>query len=245
MPWEGLNPLEHGARIIAEAADQYDRRETFSDHAFLGHGTRTASMCQLDTPSDCAVPERFSFRLDRRLTVGESPEQAVRDIEGLPAVARAREAGLRVAVEVPTYDLPSWKGTVIGNPQIYAGWVTPEDHPAISAAVDAYSLVVTPQVPQDGTAGALRKDPRVERWIFSTDGVGFPLPVEDTTIDVPERKRWVRSGAFKHPAMFGFGSGIEQNTHKLGECVDVGEMQCVIALFARFPSLYAERISKG
>jgi putative selenium metabolism hydrolase len=244
MPWEGLNPLEHGARIIAEAADQYDRRETFADHAFLGHGTRTASWATLDTPSDCAVPERFTFRFDRRLTVGESPEQAVKDVEQLPSVASARDAGLQVAVRVPTYDLPSWKGTVIGNPQIYAGWETPEDHEAIQTAVDAYRRVVTPQVPTDGRAGALRQQPRVERWIFSTDGVGFPLPLDDTSITVPARKRWVTSGAFKHPAMFGFGSGIEQNTHKIGECVDAREMACAIALLARFPSLYAQRLAQ-
>ena len=43
MPWEGLNPLEHGGAIVAEAARRYDAREGFLDHTFLGHGTRTAS----------------------------------------------------------------------------------------------------------------------------------------------------------------------------------------------------------
>jgi len=42
MPWEGLNPLEHGGAIVAEAARRYDAREGFLDHPFLGHGTRTA-----------------------------------------------------------------------------------------------------------------------------------------------------------------------------------------------------------
>ena len=39
MPWEGLNPLEHGGAIVAEAARRYDAREGFLDHPFLGHGT--------------------------------------------------------------------------------------------------------------------------------------------------------------------------------------------------------------
>ncbi len=240
MPWEGLNPLEHAGAMVAEAAAKYDRREGFLDHEFLGHGTRTASWASLDTPSDCAVPERFTFRFDRRLTVGETPEQAVADVEALAAVARAREAGLDVDVRVPVYDQPTWKGTVAGNPQIYAGWVTPEDHPAIQTAVDAYRRVVTPQIAADSCGGGLRREPRVGRWIFSTDGVGFPVPVDDDSIAVPERKAWVTSGAFKHPAMFGFGSGIEQNTHKIGECVDAREIPVVVALLARFPSLYAE-----
>jgi putative selenium metabolism hydrolase len=239
MPWEGKNPLEYGAAILVEAADRYKAMDGFLDHDFLGHGTRTASFATLDTPSDCAVPERFTFRFDRRLTVGETPEQAVADVETLPAVAKARAEGLKVLVHVPLYDQPTWSGYVPGNPQIYPGWMTPEDHPAIQTAMAAYRKVCTPLVKSEAGTGGLRKEPRLSRWIFSTDGVGFPVPADDVTIGLPEAKRWVTSGAFKHPAMFGIGPGIEQNTHKIGECVDTREMALVIAFMARFPSLYA------
>ncbi len=238
MPWEGRNPLEWGAPIVVEAARRYDTRDGFLDHAFLGHGTRTASWARLDTPSDCAVPERFVFRFDRRLTVGETPERALADVEGLTAVTAARSAGLRVDVTVPTYDEPTWTGFALHNPQIYMGWVTPEEHPAIRAAVAAYRGVVSPHVREGGVRGALRKEPRVDRWIFSTDGVGFPVPVGDASIAVPAAKRWVTSGAVKHPAMFGIGAGIEQNTHKIGECVDLREVVHAIAVLARFPSAF-------
>jgi len=242
MPWEGKNPLEFGGAIVAEAARRYDAREGFADHPFLGHGTRTASWAQLETPSDCAVPDRFTFRFDRRLTVGETPEAAVADVERLDAVRVAREAGLKVEVGVPTYSDPTWTGYVLGNPQIYMGWVTPEEHPAVQAAVATYRAVVTPNVgPTPGTAGSLRKEPRVDRWIFSTDGVGFPVPVQSTKIAEPARKQWVVAGAYKHPAMFGFGAGIEQNTHKIGECVDLREIQHGVAFLARYPSLFAGR----
>lgn len=246
MPWEGLNPLEHGGAIVAEAARRYDARDGFLDHAFLGHGTRTASWSSLDTPSDCAVPERFTVRFDRRLTVGESPEQAVADVEALDAVAAARSAGLTVTVGVPRYAEHTWRGYQADNPQVYPGWLTPEDHPAITAAVAAYRGVVTPHVeepPGGARRGALRAEPRVDRWIFSTDGVGFPVPVDDTSIDVPASKGWVVSGTVKHPAMFGIGAGIEQNTHKIGECVDLRELQHAIAVIARFPSAYVTRLA--
>jgi acetylornithine deacetylase/succinyl-diaminopimelate desuccinylase-like protein len=82
---------------------------------------------------------------------------------------------------------------------------------------------------------------RDDRWIFSTDGVGFPIPTDDTTIAVPETKAWIEAGEFKHPAVFGFGPGIEQNTHKIGERVDQRELRLAIAFLARFPSAYAER----
>jgi len=240
MPWEGLNPLEYGAAIVLEAAKRYERREGFLDHPFLGHGTRTASWANLETPSDCAVPEKLVFRFDRRLTLGETPEGALADVEGLEAVRVARAAGLEVAVKVPRYDQPTWTGYVSGNAQVYLGWLTPEEHPAIRAAVDTYRRVISPHVP-DGPAagGTLRKEPRVDRWIFSTDGVGFPVRQDDRSIEVPPRKGWVASGAYRHPAMFGIGPGVEQNTHKIGECVDLRELQHAIAFLARFPSAFA------
>lgn len=239
MPWEGRNPLEFGAAILHEAAEAHRRGEGFASDPFLGKGTRTASFATLETPSDCAVPERFTFRLDRRLTAGEDPEAARRAVEDLPAVGRAREGGLSVEVRIPFYQQPTWCGYQPGNPQIYPGWATPEEHPAIRAAVATYRATVTPLVTA-GKLGALpRAEPRVGRWVFSTDGVGFPRPASDVGFGVPEAKRWIDAGAFRHPAMFGMGPGIEENTHKIGECLDRRELVAVIAFLARFPSLYA------
>jgi putative selenium metabolism hydrolase len=243
MPFEGLNPLEHGAAIIAEAARRHAAGDGFADHPFLGRGTRTASWSALETPSDCAVPERFTFRFDRRLTVGETPEAALADVEQLDAVGVARAVGLTVTVTVPRYTQPTWRGLAVDNAQIYPGWITPADHPAVLAAVDAYQRVVTPHVsePAGGASAAtLRKEPRVDKWIFSTDGVGYPIPVDDATITVGREKGWVVSGEVKHPAMFGIGAGVEQNTHRIGECVDSRELQHAIAVLARFPRAFVD-----
>jgi len=240
MPHLGLNPLEYGGAILAEAARQA-ATVGFAQHDFLGAGTRTASWAVLDTPSDCAVPERFTFRFDRRLTVGETPEIAVAEVERLDTIRAAREAGLTVDIDVPVYELPTITGYIPGNAQIYPGWVTPEDHPAITAAVDAYRRVVSPYIdePEGGaTAGARRREPRVDRWVFSTDGVGFPVPVDDDSIAVPPSKGWVTSGPMTHPAMFGIGAGVEQNTHRIGENIDQRELEHAIAVLARFPSVF-------
>lgn len=239
MPWEGRNPLEFGSTIIAEAAARYQRGEGFGDDDFLGPGTRTASFATLETPSDCAVPERFTFRFDRRLTAGENPQQAIADIDSLASVAATREAGLNVEVRAPLYDQLTWRGERPGNPQIYPGWLTPEQHPAIRAAAESYRRVVSPGIEAGGEGGSRRPEARVSRWVFSTDGVGVPVAV-DSELEVPASKQWVTAGAFRHPAMFGFGPGHEQNTHKIGECVDSRELAPVIALYARFPSLYRE-----
>jgi acetylornithine deacetylase/succinyl-diaminopimelate desuccinylase-like protein len=245
MPWEGLNPLEWGGALLAEAARRYARGDGFATHPFLGPGSRTASWSALETPSDCAVPERFTIRFDRRLTVGETPDQALADVEAMDAVREARAAGLGVEVRIPRYEQPTWRGYVPGNPQVYMGWVTPEDHPVVAAAVAAWRDVVTPHVPAGGVGGALRREPRVDRWIFSTDGVGWPVPATERSIEVPDSKRWVEAGAYRHPAMFGLGTGIEQNTHKIGEVLDTRELRHAIAFLTRYPGVLADSSAVG
>ena len=241
MPWEGLNPFEYGGAIVKEAAEKYEQRIGFKDDPFLGHGTRTASWAKLDTPSDCAVPDKLTFRFDRRLTIGETPEQSCKDVEALDAVAVARQAGLKVEVSIPTYTDPSWKGYVLNNPQVYLGWLTPEEHPAVQAAVATYRGVISPHTDgKSGTGGAIPKEPRVSRWVFSTDGVGFPVP-RDAKVPGAAGKAWVDNGVYKHPAMIGFGAGIEQNTHKIGECLDDRELRHNAAFLARFPTIFAGR----
>lgn len=244
MPREGRNPLEHGAAIIAEAAAAHERGEGMGTDPFLGPGSRTASFATLRTPSDCAVPETFTFRMDRRLTAGEDPEGALGDISGLESVRRAREAGLQVDVRVPTYEDPTWKGYVLGNRQIYPGWVTPESHPAIAAAHECYLQTVTPMV-EDGLLGSsAAREPRVDRWVFSTDGVG--VPVEAELAEKPAaNKAWVEAGRLRHPAVFGIGPGFEENTHKIGECVDSREMAAVIAYLGIYPATLRQRLKGG
>ena len=219
IPREGLNPLEHGGAILAEAAARHERGEGFLHDPLLGPGSRTASWGEVETPSDCSVPERFTFRLDRRLTSGESPEQALRDVESLESVRRARAAGLAVEIAVPVYEQPTWRGYVPCIPQVYLSWRTPEEHPAIQAALATYRGVVTPHVDvrrRGRRLAAPRAAPRTAGCSRPTAWAGR-RPLSEPALVVPESKRWVTAGEYRHPAMFGFGSGIMQNAHKIGE----------------------------
>eukprot|EP00768_Dysnectes_brevis_P001604 gnl/Dysnectes_brevis/142_a167_7806.p1 GENE.gnl/Dysnectes_brevis/142_a167_7806~~gnl/Dysnectes_brevis/142_a167_7806.p1 ORF type:complete len:515 (-),score=193.38 gnl/Dysnectes_brevis/142_a167_7806:35-1579(-) len=243
MPHMGKNPLEFGARILVEATAQVEAGEGILHHDFLGKGTRTASWCHLDTPSNCACPDKFVFRFDRRITVGETPDQCVADVEGLPAVAVARAAGLTVTVGVPTYQKLSWKGYAPGNKEIYMGWETPEDHPAITAAVQSYDGTIAKHITEEEShqmRGYIKQEAHVGRWIFSTDGVGVPVPEDWEECEIPATKGWIHQGGFKYPAMLGLGPGSEQNTHRIGEVIHKVELQHASAWMARYPSQFRD-----
>ena len=239
MPHMGVNPIEYGSLIIAEAAEQ--AKSAFADNKFLGRGTRTASKCWVDTPSDCAVPARFVCRFDRRLTKGEDERLACKEIESLKSVQKAREAGCEVNVRIPKYTEKSWRGVPANNSQVYMGWVTKPNDPVVLAAVEAYKRTVTPNVEDVPNPGPdnLRKQPRVQRWIFSTDGVGYPMRSGEFPFSI-EGKNWTEAGEYVHPPMFGIGAGYEHHCHKLGEYVHKDHMWCPIAVIARFPSLFVK-----
>ena len=239
MPNMGINPLEFSALIIAEAAEQ--AKSAFGDSKFLGKGTRTCSKCFVDTPSDCAVPARCVFRFDRRLTKGENARMACLEIESLKSVHQAREAGCDVTVRIPTYREKSYRGVPADNEQDYMGWVTKPDDPVVRAAVESYKRTVTPHVEEPPHPGPddLRKQPRVQRWIFSTDGVGYPMRIGENKFSI-EGKNWIEAGEYVHPSMFGIGAGYEHHCHKLGEYVHKDHLWCPIAVIARFPSLFVK-----
>ncbi|MEZ4584669.1 MAG: YgeY family selenium metabolism-linked hydrolase, partial [Caldilineaceae bacterium] len=73
------------------------------DDPFLGHGKITVTDMEIDTPSINAVPAQATVYIDRRLTFGESAEEAIAQVADLiPEKDRAM-----VSVEMLYYDDPS------------------------------------------------------------------------------------------------------------------------------------------
>ena len=119
----------------------------------LGPGSVTISQIRSSSPSLCAVADGCAIHLDRRLTLGETAESAVAEIEALPSV---RAAG--ATVEILEYAVPSYTGLVYPTKKYFPSWRTELDHPAIQAAIAAHH-------------DALEAEPHLGFWVFSTNGV--------------------------------------------------------------------------
>lgn len=148
QPHLGVNALYKMARILEDVEALNER---LGDDAFLGKGTIVASSITCTTPSLNAVPDSATITLDRRLTAGETVEQALAEIRALPHLGDA-------AVEVLQYEATSWRGYQAGQEKYFPSWVTPEDHPLVEGVAEAVGEV-------------LGKAPRLGRWSFSTNGV--------------------------------------------------------------------------
>jgi putative selenium metabolism hydrolase len=104
---------------------------------FLGQGRITVSIIQSRSPSLNAVPDEATIFIDRRLTFGESKEQAIAQVEAL-IPPQHRDA---VSVEMLFYDTPSYTGFVYPVDKYYPAWALPEDHPLVRAGLQTSELL--------------------------------------------------------------------------------------------------------
>ena len=119
MPHLGDNAIYKIAPAIAAIEKLNDR---LKDDAFLGKGTCTISWIGCKTPSLCAVPAEAEFHIDRRLTVGETRESALAEVE-----AAMKEAGVEAEVFTLTYREKAWTGLEYPMDKYYPTWVLAED----------------------------------------------------------------------------------------------------------------------
>lgn len=189
-PERGENAIFKMAPILLELERLNDR---LRDHEFLGKGTLTVSEIFFSSPSRCAVADECFISIDRRLTMDETPESALKEIRNLAAV-KAVDA----AVETYDYEKPSYKGFVYPTEAYFPTWLIEENHPVTQTLVDSYTALFNEQ-------------PVVDKWTFSTNGVaimgrhGIPCigfgPGHEEEGHAPNEKTW-KSELVKAAAMY-------------------------------------------
>ena len=131
-----------------------DLEPKLGDHPFLGHGKITVSDMVVKTPSINAVPDEAIIYIDRRMTFGETKEEAIAQVEALiPAELKSK-----VKVEPLFYDEPSYTGFVFPVDKYFPAWALEEEHALVQAGLEARTRIELP-------AGASGK------WNFSTNGI--------------------------------------------------------------------------
>ena len=201
-PERGDNPIYRMTRLVAEVEKL---NEGLRCDAFLGKGTIAVTEIRSLSPSLCAVPGVCSIHLDRRLTAGESKESALAEVKALPGAENAE-------VEILTYDTPSYTGLRYPMEKYYPTWLLEESHPLAQAAIGTYRALWD-------------RAPVVDKWTFSTNGVGS-------------------MGLMGVPTI-GFGPGDEALAHSVDERVPIRHLVEAAQFYAAFPLMYAAGVHKG
>jgi putative selenium metabolism hydrolase len=201
-PERGDNPIYKMSRIVEEVEKLNTR---LKDDPFLGRGTIAVTEIRSLSPSLCAVPGACSIHLDRRLTAGETKESALAEVKALPGAEGAE-------IEILTYDTPSYTGLRYPMEKYYPTWVLAESDPLTKAAVSTYKAL-------------WNREPVVDKWTFSTNGVGS-------------------MGLMGVPTI-GFGPGEEDVAHSVVERVPIRHLVEAAQFYAAFPLTYVAALKKA
>ena len=198
-PERGDNAIYKMAGILTDLKALH---ENLIDHSFLGKGSLTVSEIFHTSPSRCAVADSCWISIDRRLTVGETGEYAIQQIKNLPSV----KAG-NAEVTMYSYERPSYKDLVYPTDCYFPTWLIDAEHPVCHAVVDSYKAI-------------LNKEPVVDKWTFSTNGVSI-------------------MGRYGIPCI-GFGPGHEDQAHAPNERTWKQELVNCAAIYAVIPMMYTQ-----
>jgi putative selenium metabolism hydrolase len=150
QPDRGVNAIYRMNPIVDALEKLHGRLET--SHPNLGPGSIAVTEISSSAPSLTAIPDQCRIHVDRRLTIGETPEAALAEIGGLETVTN-----VEAEVKLLDYDSPSWRGFAYPTDKVFPAWETAADHPSVRAATAAARQV-------------LGREPRIHRSKFSSNG---------------------------------------------------------------------------
>ncbi len=188
-PERGKNAIYMASQAALEIEKLNERLQ--SDE-FLGKGTVTVTEFVSGSPSLCAVADFAKIHLDRRLTWGEDKELAVKQVEEIVSKWGAK-------VEVLNYHEKAFTGLEYGMEKYYPTWKMEESHPLVQSGAKAFKDLFS-------------KDPVIDKWTFSTNGVTI-------------------RGVYGIPAI-GFGPGNEVIAHAPNEKVEREHLVKASAFYA-------------
>jgi putative selenium metabolism hydrolase len=190
-PERGDNAIYKASRAALEIEKLNLRLKTDD---FLGKGTVTISEFKSGSPSLCAVSDYAHLHLDRRLTWGETKESAVAEVEDIVK-------NLDGKVEVLHYEEEAWTGLTYGMEKYYPTWKIPEEHEIVQTGLKTFKTL-------------FNKEPNIDKWTFSTNGVTI-------------------NGLYGIPTI-GFGPGNEVLAHAPNEKVPIEHLVVATAFYAGF-----------
>lgn len=147
-PERGVNAIYMGSETALKIKSLND---CLAVDKFLGKGSVAVTEFVSSGPSLCAVADYGRIHLDRRLTLGEDREMALREIESLIPHMNAR-------AEVLMYKEKAYTGLEYGMEKYYPTWMLQEDHPLIRAGKETFEELFDTHA-------------FVDKWTFSTNGV--------------------------------------------------------------------------
>lgn len=176
--------------------------KNLKDDPFLGKGTIAITKIECKTGSLNTIPDECTVYIDWRLIRGETAESAIMRIQNIPEIKDAK-------AEILKYNTPSYTGMVIEVDKYYPAWVLDESHKLVQAGTKSAEFI-------------LQKKPKIDKWMFSTNGVSTMGILQIPTI--------------------GFGPGEERFAHSVEDQVSEEHLVKAVMFYSIFPKYLLEEL---
>jgi len=124
-----------------------------AEDPMLGKGSIAVTGISCSAGSRNVVPDGCELIVDRRLTLGETQERALAEIQQI-----IEREGVRGTVRVADYEMTSYTGYVSRGPEFYPPWLMAGDASLVKMTAKAVEKTLDAR-------------PALKVWQFSTDGV--------------------------------------------------------------------------
>ena len=149
-PGRGRNAVYAMGRILG-AIERLNGHLPVDD--VLGSGSVAVTNVRCTAPSLCSIPDECTIVLDRRITRQDTRSSVVDEVR--QAIERVGE---HAEVDVPRYDVPSYRGIRFPSERFFPAWALDADSGAAVAGRETYETL-------------FGEPPRLGYWVFSTNGV--------------------------------------------------------------------------
>ncbi|MGH4117292.1 YgeY family selenium metabolism-linked hydrolase [Clostridium sp.] len=149
-----IKVIAEGYKIDSIINDLGHLNEKLQYDEFLGSGSLTVSGVPVIS-SSVGVQDRCTILIDRRLTNGETYQDALEEIRNLPSVKETK-----AQVFICDYEKPSYKGVVYPTAAYSEAWVIEEEHPVCKTLAEGYKIL-------------FNEEPLFDKWTLSTNGASI------------------------------------------------------------------------
>jgi acetylornithine deacetylase/succinyl-diaminopimelate desuccinylase-like protein len=152
-PWRGINAVYKMLPVISKVQIL---DTTLPSHEVLGKSSINLTVISCSPGRLSTIPHLCTVCLDRRLTPGESVEQAIAQIETILKDIEQGDPQFQGSVRVRELQEVSYTGMKTMGRKAMLPWLTPLDHPKLAQTRTALN--------------ELGQDPDCGYWDFATDG---------------------------------------------------------------------------
>ncbi len=152
-PWRGINAVYKMLPVVArvQALDA-----TLPSHELLGKSTISLTIISCSPGRLSVIPDLCTVSLDRRFSPGETPEQAVAQIEGIIKEIGKNDAEFKGSAKIREVEEVSYTGMRTLAKKLMTTWLTPKENPDVAKACQALR--------------ELGQEIKFTFWDFGTDG---------------------------------------------------------------------------